>query len=127
MQKLPEDIDEQAIPLYIEMNRFPGIRTICSCCGHDKDTFCIWFIVEDLEDLPALLYCFDGCHTGIYGWKVIVITDCALGPVKFLAESSTVGKKAYEEAEVIAKYMREFLNEEVRRNENQQGKIYDVH
>ncbi|KKK57153.1 hypothetical protein LCGC14_3057350 [marine sediment metagenome] len=110
MHKLPEDIDEQIIPLYIEMNRFAGIQTISSCCGHDKDKFCIWFTVEDLEDLPALLYCFDGCHTGIYGWKVIVTTDCAMSPVKFLAESSTMGKKSYEESEVIAKYMKEFLD-----------------
>ena len=116
MQELPKDIDEQVVSLCIEMNRFPGIQTTSSCCGHDKDTFCIWFIVEDLEDLPALLYCFDGCHTGIYGWKVMVTTDCGMSPVQFLAESSTVGNKSYEESEVIAKYMQEFLDEDARRN-----------
>ena len=108
-QELPENIDEESILLCNAMNCFPGIQTIESCCGHGKDCFRIWFVIEDLDDLPPLLYFFDGCHTGVYGWNIKVNTDCSMNPVTFFVESSTTGEESYEESITIAKEMHKFL------------------
>jgi hypothetical protein len=35
------------------------------------------FEAASLEDLSALSYAIDECHSGIPGWKIIVNTDCA--------------------------------------------------
>lgn len=108
-QELPNDIDKESILLCNAMNCFPGIQTIESCCGHGKDCFRIWFDVEDLEDLPPLLYFFDGCHTGVYGWSIKVTTDCGMSPVSFYVESSTLGEEAYTESITMSEEMHKFL------------------
>lgn len=97
-----KDMDKECIKLFNAMNLMPGIQTTTSCCGHGKDTFNIWFIADNLEVLPPLLYCFDGCHCGVYGWNVIVKTDCAMSPVTFLLQSTLKGLRAYIAADTIA-------------------------
>ena len=101
--------DKECVALCKAINRFPGIRTTQSCCGHGETRYAIWFRVNNLEALPPLLYFFDGCHCGSYDWRVIVYTDCAMSPVVFEAEDP-VGKKAYKEARVIAKLMTDYLD-----------------
>ena len=93
-------MDVECIPLCDALNKLPGISTIDSCCGHHKKPFNIWFIADDLKYLPALLYWFDGCHCGFYGWRILVTTDCAKSPVHFCIEGK-VG--AYNEADKIGK------------------------
>ena len=102
----PADLDPEVLSLCRAMNAFPGICTVDSCCGHGREPFRIWFKAESLEALPDLLFLFDGCHTGLYGWRVIAVTDCGAGPVTFFAEGP-VG--AYKAAEGIAEAMREEL------------------
>ena len=102
-----------------------------SCCGHGKNSFRIWFKVKGLKYLPPLLYWFDGCHSGLYGWTVRVRTDCAMSPVHFCAEcrlkavfpkpDGTVEEypeNPYAQAEHIAGLMVEYLegNKNRRRN-----------
>jgi len=99
MMKLPDDIDEECQKLCEVINRFPGIQTICSCCGHNKTPFHIWFTAKSLICLPELLYWFDGCHCGYYDWQIFVETDCAKSPVHFCIEGP-VG--AYKQADEIA-------------------------
>lgn len=99
------EIDSECVSLVKAMNTFPGISTFESCCGHGKNEFCIWFTAESLEALPALVYWFAACHSGVYGWHVEVATDCSQRPVSFLAESRKKGAAAYREAEQIAKAM----------------------
>lgn len=96
-------IDKECVPLINAMNQCRGIDTIESCCGHGKSTFRIYFKPKRLVDLPFLLFYFDGCHTGEYGWVCRVRTDCAMSPVHFVVESSTMGKEAYKSANNIAK------------------------
>ena len=103
-------MDAECISLCEAMNRFKGIQTFESCCGHGKDVFCIWFSVESLEVLPALLYFFTRCQTcgpghGVNSWLVRVTTDSAMSSVVFCVESTSVGDEAYVEAETIAKCM----------------------
>ncbi len=62
--------------------------------------------------LPELLYFFDACHTGVYGWSVFVTTDCAMSPVSFRAEGSSKGAKATEEVGRIAGCMAEYLDDQ---------------
>ncbi len=100
-------MDAECVALCDAINRFPGIQTTESCCGHAKRTFDIWFTVRSLDDLPALLYWFNGCHSGIYGWHVVIRTDCAQSPVSFCAESEAMGQDAYDGAAVIAHHMNE--------------------
>ena len=100
----PADLDPEVLSLCRAMNAFPGIFTVESCCGHDREPFRIWFKAESLEVLPDLLWFFDRCHNGLPGWQVVALTDCSAGPVTFMAEGP---RGAYEAAENIAKIMRE--------------------
>lgn len=100
----PADLDPEVLSLCRAMNAFPGIVTIESCCGHGNEPFRIWFMATSLEALPSLLYWFDACHTGQYGWSVRVHTDCSADHATFTAEGPC---GAYEAAESIAKDMRE--------------------
>jgi hypothetical protein len=79
-------MDLECVKLCTAMNRLPGIETFESCCGHGDRPFKVWFFAESLEVLPALLYWFDACHSGVQGWRVYVTTDCAMSPAKFEAE-----------------------------------------
>ena len=99
-------MDAECVALCDAINRFDGITTYESCCGHGKDAFCVWFSVDSLEALPPVIYWFDACHSGV-NWSVYVTTDCCLSPATFHAESSSWGDKAFAEAEQIAKYMNE--------------------
>ena len=99
------DLDPEVTELVKAINLFPGIKTIESCCGHGKNVFNIWFVANDLTDLPGVLYYVDKCHNGIPGWSVKVTTDCGMSPVHFRLSSSTRGEQAYLEAKKIAKFM----------------------
>lgn len=103
-----EYMDPECIPLCDAMNMVPGIGTIESCCGHNERPFHIWFMADDLKSLPPLLYWFDGCHCGFYGWRVTVETDCAMNPAVFMVEGP-VG--AYNEADEIARLITEAQEE----------------
>ena len=109
MKDIP--MDPECIALCDAMNGFDGIQTFESCCGHGKKPFCVWFSAKSLEVLPPLLYYFEACHSGVYGWSVVARTDCGMSPAHFYAESTTVGDEAYTEAEKIAKCMAEHLIE----------------
>jgi hypothetical protein len=99
------DMDAEVIEICKAMNLFEGIHTVESCCGHGDHPFRIWFKAQDIEHLPPLLWCFDGCHSGHYGWQVIVKTDCVMQPATFMVEGP-VGQAAYDQAGVIAELLR---------------------
>lgn len=96
------EMDQECVALCDAMNLFPGIQTVESCCGHGEMPYAIWFKAVDLLVLPPLLYWFDGCHCGFYGWRVIAKTDCGCSPVTFMVEGP-MGEQAYHEAAEIAK------------------------
>jgi hypothetical protein len=101
-------MDPECIALCEAMNKFDGIETIESCCGHGDHPYRIWFVARDLQVLPELLYWFDACHTGRRGWNVSVQTDCSMAPAVFKAEGP-VGKQSYTDALFIAEKMAEYL------------------
>ncbi len=107
MVSLPKDMDKECISLCNAINRFKGLRTIESCCGHGNTPYHIWFKADSLGDLPPMLYYLDVCHCGCRGWSVEVYTDCAMSPVTFMIEGS-IGEETYEESEKIAKIMNEY-------------------
>ena len=101
-------VDEECVALCEAMNKFPGIETVESCCGHGVHNYRIFFRAETLDNLPSLLYFFDQCHSGCHGWRVIAKTDCSMCPVSFMAEGP-IGEKAYEDSKTIANIMEEWL------------------
>jgi hypothetical protein len=56
---LPSDLDPECVELVEAMNNFDGIRTTCSCCGHGKTPFRIFFLADSLDALRPLLYAVD--------------------------------------------------------------------
>ncbi len=107
VSKIP-GIDKECIDLCNAMNKFNGIKTVESCCGHGKTPYRIYFFVRNLKCLPPLLYWFDICHNGIKGWKVIVYTGCSMRMVHFCLEG-TIGEQSYKESKEIANKMEEYL------------------
>lgn len=96
----PDVMDSEVVKLCDALNSLPGVETVESCCGHDRDPFQIWFKVSRLRDLPRALYYFDGCHCGFYDWHVEAQTDCGMSPVVFMVVGP-VG--AFAEADEIAR------------------------
>ena len=82
--KLPNDLDEGIRNLVVAMNKWPGIETVSSCSGHEDKQGGVFFLVEDIECLPLLLYWFDACHSG-EKWSVEVYTDCVADGATFHA------------------------------------------
>jgi len=115
--KLPPGVDPECVALCEAINLYePDIFTVESCCGHGKTPYHIYFKVEDLETLPHILYWFDGCHSGFYGWKVEVYKDCAKQYPTFMLEGPIHGDNrepinkpidAYRQAEYIALCIRQ--------------------
>lgn len=102
--ELPADIDAECRELCEAMNLLPGIQTFESCCGHGKYPYRVWFHASSVKDLPRLIYWFDPCHSGKYGWRVEVGTDCAMSPAYFMVEGPI---SDYESAQDIAGLIRE--------------------
>lgn len=102
----PKDLDLECLELCVAMNKLSGVWTTSSCCGHGKNTYCIFFRVKGLRYLPRLLYWMDACHSGVHGWKVEVYTDCSMCPAHFVLEGP-VGD--YEGAKKIAKAIEDDL------------------
>ena len=56
-------MDKECISLCNAINSVEGLRTTESCCGHEKDTFRIYFQLSDLSGayrMRHLLYWLDG-------------------------------------------------------------------
>lgn len=105
-------MDKECINICEAMNKLPGIETTESCCGHNKYPYRIFFHVDHLDALPALVYHFAGCHCGNYNWNIIAKTDCSMRPISFMAEGP-IGEEAYQSAEYIAKIIEEYMKEEI--------------
>ena len=54
-----ENIDPECVPLIVALNQLDGIKTCESCCGHLKDTYCIWFLCSNLTSLAIITRTFD--------------------------------------------------------------------
>ena len=98
------EIDKDIVNIVKAMNKFPGIRTVESCSGHGKQPASIFFVPETIDALPALLYYFDWCHSGVY-WPVHVYTDCSASRATWVVESEEMGPLAYIEGNTIAEVM----------------------
>lgn len=103
-------VDRECFDICVAMNKFLGIYTVESCCGHGKTPYSIWF-KGDLRCLPRLIYYFDGCHCGFYDWFVTAETDCGMSPVVFCL-NGPIGKRAYEESKTIAFLLEEEIKED---------------
>jgi hypothetical protein len=100
------DMDKECIALCDAINTIPGIKTVCSCCGHGQGKYRIWFTVDNHQNLPHLLYWFNGCHSGHYTWRTLVQTDCGKSEPTYYVEGPK-GKEAYEQAKEIAQLILE--------------------
>jgi hypothetical protein len=107
---LPDDLDPECRELCEALNLIPGIATTESCCGHGRTPYHIWFTASSMEALPPVCWYADGCHSGEYGWRVFVTTDCGMKPVDFVLEGPP---GAYSASEKIAALIREQEKAEV--------------
>ena len=97
-------MDKEVVTLCDALNSIdPSIRTVESCFGHGKAPLRIWFRCTNLRKLPDLLYWFDGCHSGRYGWTITVRTDCGKSFPTFLIESPNRGDDARRDADFLAR------------------------
>lgn len=102
-------LDPECVDLCVAINKLPKIQTFESCCGHGNTPYRIYFAAKSLKSLPALLYWFDGCHCGFYGWKVYAHTDCGMSPVSFIIEGP-VGSEAFVQSKEIARLIEAYIN-----------------
>ena len=101
---LPPDMDPECSALCTALNKYPGIRTVDSCCGHGRRPYSVFFKAMCIDDLPPVLYWFDSCHCGHYSWDVVVLTDCGMSYPTFHIRGP-IGEQAYLESLHIAELL----------------------
>jgi hypothetical protein len=112
-------MDEEVIPLCDALNSLIGITTIESCCGHGKETFTIFFRVQNYKQgLFFLTRCADPRYWE-YGndWSLTLrVGDIPYEdnednlPIVYLLESKVMGDEAYKQAESLLENMVYHLN-----------------
>lgn len=87
--------DPECQKIVDSLNRLPGIKTQCSCCGHGHSSFKVWFYADDIFSLKEIGRIADKTNCWI----------CRIAPgayEMFLLESFNKGQEAYDEANLIA-------------------------
>jgi len=112
--KYDRHMDKQCISLCDAINAIPGLKTVDSCCGHNKEPFLIWFHLSDRKKLRFLIVIgrvFDRRYGGLEGWSCYLDNcDIAKACPSFRIDSGSIkGAKAYKDANRIAKNIYEHL------------------
>lgn len=109
--KYPGTMDKPCIPICDAINNIPGLTTVDSCCGHSHESFMIGFSARSVNNLYALTRLVDKRYSSVPGWNVVVSdTDVCELPVLFYLHSGTnIGRRAYTQANAIAKSITKFL------------------
>jgi hypothetical protein len=107
-------MDKQCIPLCDAINSIPGLETACSCCGHNKESFQIWFHLSDrrkIRFLTIISRVFDRRYGGIIGWSCYLDNnDTPKHCPPFRIDSGNIkGTRAYRDSIKIAKNIYEHL------------------
>ena len=103
------DMDGRCVSLCDAINAIPWLHTTESCCGHGDGPFCVWFEVDDLKYLPALIGCIGPKNSG-FNWTVTVQSFAIPDPLAWRLCSESVGEQAYREANAIAEHVSSHLN-----------------
>lgn len=109
-------IDPECTRLVDALNLVPGIRTFESCCGHGRQRFWVFCVVESIESLPFLAFHLGGRqHHG--KWHVTLDGGTPTGKghkpdgsnanTVFLTVRGPVGEKAYLDAGELAAILEE--------------------
>lgn len=108
MMKYTGTMDGECLQLCDAINSIQGIETSESCCGHDRDSFAVWFHLDrkHFQNLHILARVTCPRYGGFPTWSCVV--DCndihRKDKLSFLLSSGSVmGKKAYEQAGKIAR------------------------
>jgi len=117
-------MDKECIALCDAINRIPGLDTVESCCGHGKKSFRVFLHADDVLALYWLARSLSRSYgpPHLFGWELVVtVSDISYnsngdmrrdnGDVVFMLTSGdNKGKKAYEQANELAKYILDDLN-----------------
>ena len=109
--KYDEEMDRECVKLCNAMNSIPGIETFCSCCGHGKGCMWIDFHAKSMGSIiPIINYVSHDYHCGTSSRGAIWTCECLGGEFwnsrhrgYFRFYSRSVGRKAYAEANKIAR------------------------
>ena len=71
--KYPSDIDEQCIELYYLLNSLPDTETYESCCGHEKESYMMFFRCNSIAVLTRLGRSV-GKNYSDNNWEILVDT-----------------------------------------------------
>lgn len=115
------EIDIEIKPLIKALNKLDGIKTMCSCSGHNKEPITIFFKTNSINALNKILW------AGAYrywnfqaGWEIKVAyndPDCNSNELDLLLESKDIGEEAYKHADILVEGINNYLeNNKVRRN-----------
>ena len=107
-------MDRQCIPLCDAINSIPGLVTACSCCGHGRESFLLWFHLSDRKKIRFLTVIgrvFDRRYGGLEGWSCYLDNcDVPKSCPSFRIDSGNIkGAKAYGDSIKIAENIYEHL------------------
>ena len=68
-------MDKECIAVCDALNALPDVKTTCSCCGHCKEPYRIWFSSTNPYSLAIIARVFDERYAGtILTYKVLMLT-----------------------------------------------------
>jgi len=83
------------------MNRFSGIRTTSSCCGHGKKPLTVFFSANDLDTIARFLSVIRSVYFFGFQWDCF-IKSRNFFEVSYTLSSRSKGAEAYREANCVA-------------------------
>ena len=58
------NMDQECIAICDALNALPNVKTICSCCGHCKEPYRLWFDSDNPYSLAVIARVFDRRYSG---------------------------------------------------------------
>ena len=106
-----DELDEEVVSLVKSMNTIKHIKTVSSCSGHDRRNLWVDFTCDDFNTLNLFLNLFNYDGDFKYDWNVVTnykLTTTDKNLIALELRCKHRGKKAYECAEKLSKYLKDF-------------------
>jgi hypothetical protein len=108
------DLDPECLQLCLALNRLDDIQTTCSCCGHGKEKFSVWFQVSNLNSRSLLLLSklLCGCKYD-FNFDLKIYYNDTFETIYFCIKSKTIDINNFILANQLAQTINDYIDNKV--------------
>jgi hypothetical protein len=108
------DLDPECLQLCLALNRLDDIQTTCSCCGHGKQKFSVWFQVSNLNSKSILLLSKLLCgYKYFFQFDLQIHHNDTFETIGFCIKSKTTDVKSFILANQLAQTINDYVDNKV--------------